>query len=241
METTQPSPDRRPPPGQRPSADQHLSPGRTPAAGQPAEPEPGAPSPPPAHPDLPPGWAEAGPQPDPALPRVQVGGPADILAVVPHLMGFHPRLSFVVIGAAGARRRIGLGFRYDLPDPPGAAAAAEIADHAVAVLSQRGTSMVIGIGYGPGRLVTPVADAFASAVGRRRLALRELLRVEDRRYWAYVCANVACCPPEGTDFDYQSHPAAAAMTVAGLAAYPDRDAVAATLAPLTGVAAHAPR
>jgi Domain of unknown function (DUF4192) len=172
-----------------------------------------------------------------ALPRVRIGGPGDILAVVPHLMRFHPRLSFVVIGATGPRRRIELGFRYDLPDPPGAAAAAEIADHAVAVLGQRGASTVIGIGYGPGRLVTPVADAFATAVRQRRLELRELLRVEDSRYWSYLCANVACCPAEGMAFDYQSHPAAAAMTVAGLAAYPDRDAVAATLAPLTGDAA----
>jgi hypothetical protein len=181
----------------------------------------------------------ADPQPDMTLPRVKVSGPSDILAVVPHLMGFHPRLSFVVIGAAGPRLRVELGFRYDLPDPPGAAAAAEIADHAVAVLAQRGAGTVIGIGYGPGRLVTPVADAFAAAARRRRLQVRELLRVEDGRYWSYLCANPACCPADGTPFDYQSHPAAAAMTVAGLAAYPDRDAVAATLAPLTGEAARA--
>jgi Domain of unknown function (DUF4192) len=70
-----------------------------------------------------------------ALPKVRVSGPADVLAVVPHLMGFHPRLSFVVIGAAGPLRRVELGFRYDLPDPPGAAAAAQIADHAAAVLA----------------------------------------------------------------------------------------------------------
>ncbi len=57
-----------------------------------------------------------------------------------------------------------LGFRYDLPDPPDAAAAAEIADHAVAVLIERRIGTVIGIGYGPGRLVTPVADALAAAV-----------------------------------------------------------------------------
>ena len=86
------------------------------------------------------------PQPDITLPRVRVSGPADILAVVPHLMGFHPRLSFVVIGAAGARRRVELGFRYDLPDPPGAEAAADIAGHAIAVLAQRGARTVIGIG-----------------------------------------------------------------------------------------------
>jgi Domain of unknown function (DUF4192) len=173
------------------------------------------------------------------MPKVQVSGPADILAVVPHLMGFHPRLSFVVIGAAGPRRRVELGFRYDLPDPPGAAAAAEIAAHAVTVLTQRGAGTVIGIGYGPGRLVTPVADAFAEAARQRPLELRELLRVEDGRYWSYLCGNVACCPPDGLPFDYRSHPAAAAMTVAGLAARPDRDTVVATVAPPTGDAARA--
>jgi hypothetical protein len=188
----------------------------------------------------PPGWGGAGPQPAPrgAQPRIQVGSPDGVLAVVPHLLGFHPALSFVVIGAAGRRQQVELGFRYDLPDPPDAEAAAEIAGHAVAVLTERRVSTVIGVGYGPGRLVTPVADALAAALPAR-LRLRELLRVEDGRYWSYLCGDVDCCPPEGTPFDYPSHPVAAAMTVAGLAAYPDRVALASTLAPLTGPDAHA--
>jgi hypothetical protein len=195
--------------------------------------------PPPADPGPPSGRGDASPrpQPDAGLPRVRVSSPADMLAIVPHLLGFHPQLSFVVIGASGPRQRVEIGFRYDLPDPASAEAAGEIADHAVAVLAQRGATTVIGIGYGPGRLVTPVADAFAAAARQRRLDLRELLRVEDSRYWSYLCVNPACCPADGAVFDYPSHPAAAAMTVAGLAAYPDRDAVAATLAPLTGAAA----
>jgi len=32
-------------------------------------------------------------------PAVRVSSPADVLAVVPHLLGFHPDNSFVVIGA----------------------------------------------------------------------------------------------------------------------------------------------
>jgi hypothetical protein len=162
-----------------------------------------------------------------------------VLAVVPHLLGFHPELSFVVLGAAGPRRQVQLGFRYDLPDPPGAAAAADIAGHAVAVLTEQRAGTVIGIGYGPGPLVTPVADALAAAVRRSRLRLWELLRVEGGRYWSYVCANPDCCPAAGTPFDYATHPVAAAMTVAGLAAYPDRQALARTLAPLTGAEARA--
>jgi uncharacterized protein DUF4192 len=173
--------------------------------------------------------------------RLLLRGPGDVLAVVPHLLGFHPQRSFVVVGAGGPRARVELGFRYDLPDPPSPAAAAQIADHAVTVLAGRGLTTVIGVGYGPGLLVTPVADAFAAATRHRRLRLRELLRVDDGRYWSYLCASASCCPAGGVPFDYRSHPAAAAMTAAGLAAHTSREALTAAIAPLTGEAALAAR
>jgi Domain of unknown function (DUF4192) len=170
----------------------------------------------------------------PGTPRVRLSSPADVLAVVPHLLGFHPAQSLVVVGAGGPRQRIELGFRYDLPDPPDAAVTRQISGHATAVLANRAITTVIAIGYGPGRLVTPVMDGFAAAARRGGLDVRELLRVQDSRYWSYLCRNLACCPAEGVPFDVCSHPAAAAMSAAGLAAYPDRAALARTLAPLTG-------
>ena len=168
------------------------------------------------------------------MTRVRLSSPADVLAAVPHLLGFHPAKSLVVIGAGGPRGRIRLGFRYDLPDPPDAGAARQIADHAVAVLAERRATTVIAVGYGQGRLVTPVMDTFAAAARRRGLTPRELLRVEDGRYWSYLCQDVNCCPAEGVPFDPGSHPVTAAMSAAGLAAYPDRATLAGTLAPLTG-------
>jgi hypothetical protein len=173
------------------------------------------------------------------LPRVRLSSPADLLAVVPHLLGFHPARSFVVIGAAGARERIKLGFRYDLPDPPSAAVAAEIARHAAAVLSRNRITTVIGVGYGPGPLVTPVSDALAVAARRGGLRLRELMRVEEGRYWSYLCRDVGCCPAEGVAFTIGSHPASAVMAAAGLGALPDRESLASTIAPLTGHQAEA--
>src|SRR5207244_9093276 len=71
------------------------------------------------------------------MTRVRLSSPADVLAAVPHLLGFHPAKSLVVIGAGGPRGRLRLGFRYDLPDPPHAGAARRIAEHAVAVLAER--------------------------------------------------------------------------------------------------------
>jgi Domain of unknown function (DUF4192) len=180
-----------------------------------------------------------GPGDESAQPRVRVSSPGDILAVVPHLLGFHPARSLVVVGAGRPPQRVELAFRYDLPDPPDTAAAAEIAGHAAAVLAQRRLDTVIGIGYGPGALVTPVADALAAAVHERGMRLHELMRVEQGRYWSYICTNPDCCPPEGVRFDVRASPAAAAMTVAGLVAYPDRAALAGTLAPVTGAAARA--
>jgi hypothetical protein len=165
---------------------------------------------------------------------VRLSSPADVLAAVPHLFGFHPARSLVVIGAGGPRDRIKLGFRYDLPDPPAAAVARQIAGHAVAVLAGRGATTVIVVGYGEGRLVTPLIDAFAAAAREDGLIARELLRVEDGRYWSYLCRDVNCCPAEGVPFDPRSHPVSAVMSAAGLPVYPDRAALARTLAPLTG-------
>jgi Domain of unknown function (DUF4192) len=170
----------------------------------------------------------------PGFPRVRLSSPADILAAVPPLFGFHPAQSLVVIGAGGRRDRLRLGFRYDLPDPPDATAARQITGHAVAVLAKRKATTVIAVGYGPGRLVTPLIDLLATAAGENGLAVRELLRVEDGRYWSYLCRDVNCCPAEGVPFDSRSHPVTAVMSAAGLPAYPDREALARTIGPLTG-------
>jgi len=65
------------------------------------------------------------------------------------------------------------------------------------------------------------------------------LRVQDGRYWSYICREPSCCPPEGVPFDAAAHPAAKAMAAVGKPLLPSRDALAATIAPLTGSAAAA--
>ena len=43
-----------------------------------------------------------------------------------------------------------------------------------------------------------------------------------------LCNDASCCPPEGRSYDPGSHPAAAVLTKAGLAAHPDRESPAET-------------
>jgi hypothetical protein len=172
-----------------------------------------------------------------AEPRIRVGSLDGFLAIVPHLLGFHPARSMVVVGLDARRGRVVLAFRYNLPDPPDAAAAKDIADHAAAVLARRRIKTAIAAGYGPGPLVTPVAESVRAALRGAGIGVRDLLRVEDGRYWSYVCQDPRCCPPEGVPFEGAAHPAAAALDAAGLPARPDRAALAASLAPVDGPAA----
>ena len=174
-------------------------------------------------------------------PRVRIDSVAGILAVVPYLLGFHPSHSLVVIGIGPPQGQIKLAFRYDLPDPPDAVQAGDIAAHVVAVLKRQQIDQVIVVGYGPGTQVTPVAELLRVRIDRAQIRLRDLVRVEDSRYWSYFCEGADCCPAEGVPFDALAHPAAAALTTAGLPAYPDRAALSRSLAPFTGAAAESMR
>jgi len=174
---------------------------------------------------------------------VRAGSPAALLRLIPHLLGFMPEASLVVIGVAPPRDRIQVTLRYDLPDPPGADLAAEIATHALGVLSAQRLTAAVAVGYGPEPLVTPVARELREAAWQAGIDVREFLRVQDGRYWSYVCGNEKCCPAEGVPFDTTAaDPAEAeALAAVGDRVLATRAAVAARVAPLGGIAAESMR
>jgi hypothetical protein len=148
-----------------------------------------------------------------------------------------PSSSMVVIGTEPAFSRVKLTLRYDLPDPPDPGAAADISDHAAGVLRAQGIDAAVAVGYGPGRLVTPVADALRTHAPSSGLEVAEIFRVENGRYWSYMCDEPGCCPPQGTPFDTADHPAAAVLAAAGAPVLSGRDQLAATVASVDGDAA----
>jgi Domain of unknown function (DUF4192) len=184
--------------------------------------------------------SQAGRAPEPSL-VVRAGSPAALLAVVPHLLGFVPELSMVVIGTSPPRDRIRVTLRYDLPDPPGLGVAAGLAADALGLLGAQRLPAATAVGYGPEALVTPVAEALLEAADQAGIALHDIMRVEDGRYWSYLCGSEACCPAAGVPFDASAHPASAAMASAGNQVLPGRAAVAARVAPLGGIAAESMR
>jgi hypothetical protein len=172
--------------------------------------------------------------------RVRAGSPAAMLAVVPYLLGFVPRSSIVVIGT-GQSGTVKVTLRYDLPDPADPGQAAEIAGHALAVISSQHLTAALAVGYGPEPLIQPLAQAFRDAVRDAGVELIDFLRVTDGRYWSYTCTSQACCPPDGTPFDIADQPETAAMASAGRKVLADRAALAASIAPLGEPAAESMR
>jgi len=172
---------------------------------------------------------------------VRAGSPRQLLAIVPHLVGFVPQASLVVIGTSPPRDRVRVTLRYDLPDPPEADLAADIAAHAAAVLTSQRLAAAMAVGYGSDALVAPVAYALRDAMATAGIELYDVLRAQAGRYWSYRCADEACCPAAGTPFDPSDDPHSAALAAAGLEVRADRAAVAAQVAPLGGITAESMR
>ena len=183
--------------------------------------------------------------PDQPTLVVRAGSPTALLTLVPHLLGFLPEASLVVIGVAPPRDRIRVTLRYDLPDPSQPGLVADLAAHAVGVLRAQRLTAAVAIAYGPESLVTPIADDVRDAARRAGIDVREFLRVQESRYWSYLCRNEACCPAAGTPFDPATATAdpaiAAALDRLGDTVLASRAAVAARVAPLGGIAAESMR
>ena len=170
--------------------------------------------------------------PDTSLPQrcVRVGSPTSLLAVIPGLLGFDPGRSIVVIGTEPGNGQVRVTLRYDVPDPARPTVVTALAQHAVGLLAAQGVGTAVAAGYGSDPEIAPVIAALRECATEAGIALTELLRAENQRYWSYVCVDPECCPPEGTPFDVTSHPAARALRSAGYRVLAGRAALAASVA-----------
>lgn len=167
-------------------------------------------------------------------PTLSVRSPADLIAVVPFLLGFHPADSVVVV--ALHRKRVVFAARADLPGPGDRAETGAAADYIAEVVGRQRADAATVIGYGPADRVTPAMDAVGAAVDRAGLRVLDLLRVTGDRYWSYTCEDPHCCPADGVPFDPATSEVAAAAVFAGQVALPDRAALTGQVAPVGGTA-----
>jgi hypothetical protein len=146
------------------------------------------------------------------------------------LLSFDPGRSIVIIGTEPGDGQVRVTLRYDVPDTDRPRVATALTKHAVSLLSAQGVTTAVAVGYGTDAEIAPVIAALRAHTAEAGIALTELLRAENQRYWSYVCVDPACCPPEGTPFDVTRHPAARALHAAGFRVLAGRPALAASIA-----------
>lgn len=143
---------------------------------------------------------------------IVVRGADDLVAAVPHLVGFSPERSLVVVAmkAGGRRARLGLVARFDLPPADkrrrrardaSAGWVAATAGEAARVILRDQPEQVVALVFddhtgGPlpwRRLVDRLeGDLRAADVG-----VLDMLLVDRDRFWSYRCEDAECCPAEG--------------------------------------------
>src|SRR5437879_4775409 len=96
-------------------------------------------------------------------PILRVNNAADLLALVPYLVGFHLESSLLILALDG--RRILLTARLDLPTPGSPAAPMEAAlGRLAATMATRGATGAILVGYGTAEQVEPATDTTVLAL-----------------------------------------------------------------------------
>jgi hypothetical protein len=152
---------------------------------------------------------------------IRLSGPADVLAVLPYQLGFHPRSALVAVSLHGTR--MGLVQRIDLPPRKhvGDAVAAMIGplrqDNPVAVL-------LIGFEEREGES-RAMLDEMAGACGANEISVNDRLVVRGGRWFDLDCTR-SCCPTEGRELPSPSEvPAVAEFVGRGICPLPDRSAL----------------
>ena len=165
------------------------------------------------------------------MTKLRVRTPAELIAAVPYMIGFHPADSLVV--AAIKDRHLAFAARIDLPEPGDPGAGAPVLHLATIVADQQPDAIAI-IGYGDSGRVTPSLRDLSDALTRAGVPIIDELRVADGRFWSYLCAKPSCCPREGKPCDPPDSVLAVEATFAGAVALASRSVLEDRLAAATG-------
>ncbi|MFN8158793.1 MAG: DUF4192 domain-containing protein [Candidatus Nanopelagicales bacterium] len=177
----------------------------------------------------------------PGAPRLVVRGPDCLPVVVPHLLGFRPASSVVVVGLDAASHTVRVTLRVDVP-PPGDDGSGWTA--LAPALARAGAGHALLVVY-PSADDDPWARSEPRPLPRRdvvdaaRLALAEVdVRVLDAlcvvgdRMASYDCSDPVCCPPEGRVVPAEDLlRVEAEMVGTGSAPLPSREALESVLDP----------
>ena len=186
---------------------------------------------------------------DPLRPLVRLADSAQIAAALPHLVGFHPHESVVLVALGGLTgNRVGLTVRADLPPRPASAAVVTALASSVATDDPAGVVVAVVSESPDERESLPGGDHVAGlphrdvvhdavvALAGLGIPVRDTLLVRGGRWWSYDCPEPCCAPGAGEPLPGGVSALAVASVGAGQVVECDRSALEARIAPLDGPA-----
>ncbi|HEX2145683.1 MAG TPA: DUF4192 domain-containing protein [Glycomyces sp.] len=156
--------------------------------------------------------------------RIRLNGPTDLLTSIPHLLGFHPDHSLVVVGLIGGELQC--TFRVNLP---GSADHLEHLPDLTPQLSLNECDGCVIIAYGEADPAEAAIERMSARLDAAGVTPLDRLRVAEGRWFSLTC-DKPCCPAEGLPIP-ETSAASCEVAVAGGYAAADREAIAAQLAP----------
>ncbi|SFF76021.1 DUF4192 domain-containing protein [Blastococcus tunisiensis] len=173
--------------------------------------------------------------PDPGRIEVRVSDIGELAASIPHLLGFRPRESVVLISLGGpSGGRVGLTARIDIPPP--VAATAMVREVVRTVLTDEPHAVVVAVvSEAPdppdGTLAHQEAVAEVGvALAAHAVPVQDAVLVRGGRWWSYDCAGPCCAPGRGTPLPEGVSALEVAAVASGAVVECDREALAARIA-----------
>ncbi|MDA8434615.1 MAG: DUF4192 domain-containing protein [Actinomycetales bacterium] len=146
----------------------------------------------------------------PAQPALVVRGPDSLPALVPHLVGFHPAASLVLLGLEPERRTVRVTVRIDLPEA--GVPVVDVVDAwsvSLAALARAAALEAVLVVY-PREADSPwsrdeptdlphrdLVDELAAELRDAGVLALDAVCVVGDRIRSYWCLDLACCPAEG--------------------------------------------
>lgn len=176
--------------------------------------------------------------------RLTLSSPDAFLASIPHMVGFPPADSIVIVGLApdhsGAAPTVRVTQRFDRP-PAGITGddAQQLARQAAGPMITSGSTEVLIAVFAdqypdPDRELPDAAlvDALITALDDGGVGIRDALYTDGTSRWSYGCDNPSCCPPTGRVIPEKVRTLVAAeFALAGSAMVDSREVLAAEVAP----------
>jgi hypothetical protein len=170
---------------------------------------------------------------DTEIETIRVSEPREVLAYIPHRLGFRPSESAVLVSLRAPRGQVGLVMRVDTCDLADHDAGPQLARSAVTLLDRDGARRVMCVLYTDGPDPRGAPSSLHDAARHLREAVEgpfgdvDLRVVTPTGHLELACIDDRCCPPGGRPLhELESTQVGAHMVLAGSSVLGSRDELA---------------